>query len=436
MLLVTTRDEFVTKFNDFMAERAGGETYSSILASAGDAGYVNEPSTLSALILAIPIGYYIYIGFTYSSYIGGEVKEPGRNQPRIILATLAFAAAMYLVCLWRFYEIVGQDFVNSVVYLNNNTDDGSGLPVDPVLNLFAGIMTGSTILNVIMALSFFLWNFLLLFVIATVITRNLFAWSVDRILPDAVTKVDRRFHSPWVATLIVIVASEILLVLYVFTTFFQEVSNYIVLYSIAFWATSFAAILLPYRRPEIYQSAPEFVAARSAGCRCWSCSASATSCSSRWSSTRPSSCPRSAARRVPTRCCSSPASTSRAWCSTWPPGRSRSGAGSTSISPTGRSHRTDDADLLRQRRARFEPLLQEVPQRRQVLRQRRDRARRRHHRQGDRAVRRAGRRRGPRHVPRQAPGPDERGGGPVGRAARRRHGLLPASLQRRTRRRS
>jgi basic amino acid/polyamine antiporter, APA family len=259
VLLVTTKDEFVTKFNDFMAERAGGETYDSMLAAAEEAGYVSEPSTLSALILAIPIGYYIYIGFTYSSYIGGEVKEPGKNQPRIILATLAFAAAMYLVCLWRFYDIVGQDFINSVVYLNNNTDDGSGLPVDPVLNLFAGIMTGSTVLNVIMAVSFFLWNFLLLFVIATVITRNLFAWSVDRIMPDAVTKVDRRFHSPWVATLIVIVASEILLVLYVFTTFFQEVSNYIVLYSIAFWVASFAAILLPYRRPEIYNAAPDFV---------------------------------------------------------------------------------------------------------------------------------------------------------------------------------
>ena len=259
VLLVTTKDEFVSRFNSFMAERAGGETYEGILASAERAGYVSEPSTLSALVLAVPIGYYIYIGFTYSSYIGGEVKEPGRTQPRIIVATLAFAAAMYLVCLWRFYDIVGQDFVNSVVYLNNNTDDGSGLPVDPVLNLFAGIMTGSTILNVIMALSFFLWNFLLLFVIATVITRNLFAWSVDRVLPDAVTNVDRRFHSPWVATAIVIVASEILLVLYVFTDFFQQVSNYIVLYSIAFWVASFAAILLPYRRPEIYNAAPDFV---------------------------------------------------------------------------------------------------------------------------------------------------------------------------------
>lgn len=259
VLLVTSKAEFISNFNSFMDERAGGETYAGILAAAERAGYVHEPSTLSALILAVPIGYYIYIGFTYSSYIGGEVKEPGKTQPRIILATLAFAAAMYLVCLWRFYAIVDQDFINSVVYLNNNTDEGSGLPVDPVLNLFVGIMTGSTVLNVIMALSFFLWNFLLLFVIATIITRNLFAWSVDRILPDAVTNVDARFHSPWVATLIVIVVSEILLVLYVFTTFFQQVSNYIVLYSIAFWAASFAAILLPYRRPEIYNSAPDFV---------------------------------------------------------------------------------------------------------------------------------------------------------------------------------
>jgi APA family basic amino acid/polyamine antiporter len=259
VLLTTSKSEFIERFNSFMADRADGQTYDSILAAADKAGYVDKASTLSALILAIPIGYYIYIGFTYSAYIGGEVKEPGRTQPRIIVATLAFAAAMYLVCLWRFYEIVGQDFINSVVFLNDNTGKGSGLPLDPVLNLFTGVMTGNEILNVIMALSFFLWNFLLLFVIATVITRNLFAWSMDRVMPDAVTKVDRRFHSPWVATLIVIVGSEILLALYVFTTFFQQVSNYIVLYSIAFWVTSFAAIMLPYRRPEIYNSAPDFV---------------------------------------------------------------------------------------------------------------------------------------------------------------------------------
>jgi basic amino acid/polyamine antiporter, APA family len=265
VLLTTSHDEFVAKFNSFMATQADGQTYDSILASARDAGFVVEPSTLGAILLAIPIGYYIYIGFTYSSYIGGEVKEPARTQPRVIALTLAFAAAMYLICLWRFYEIVDKDFVNSVVYLDNETDGGSGLPVDPVLNLFTGIMTGSTVLNVLMALSFFLWHFLLLFVIAMICTRNLFAWSVDRVAPDALTKVDRRFHSPWVATLVIIAGAEVLLVLYVFTTIFENVSNYIVLFSIAFWIASFAAILLPYRRPEIFATAPDYVQRRIGG---------------------------------------------------------------------------------------------------------------------------------------------------------------------------
>ena len=265
VLLTTSHDEFVANFNSFMATQADGQTYDSILASARDAGFVVEPSTLGAILLAIPIGYYIYIGFTYSSYIGGEVKEPARTQPRVIALTLAFAAAMYLICLWRFYEIVDKDFVNSVVYLDNETDGGSGLPVDPVLNLFTGIMTGSTILNVLMALSFFLWHFLLLFVIAMICTRNLFAWSVDRVAPDALTKVDRRFHSPWVATLVIIACAEVLLVLYVFTTIFENVSNYIVLFSIAFWIASFAAILLPYRRPEIFATAPDYVQRRIGG---------------------------------------------------------------------------------------------------------------------------------------------------------------------------
>jgi APA family basic amino acid/polyamine antiporter len=265
VLLTTSHDEFVANFNSFMATQADGQTYDSILASASDAGFVVEPSTLAAILLAIPIGYYIYIGFTYSAYIGGEVKEPAKTQPRMIALTLAFAAAMYLICLWRFYDIVDKDFVNSVVYLDNNTDDGSGLPVSPVLNFFTGIMTGSTVLNVLMALSFFLWHFLLLFVIAMICTRNLFAWSVDRIAPDALTKVDSRFRTPWVATLVIIACAEILLALYVFTTIFQEVSNYIVLFSIAFWIASFAAILLPYRRPEIFATAPDYVQRRVGG---------------------------------------------------------------------------------------------------------------------------------------------------------------------------
>jgi amino acid transporter len=117
-------------------------------------------------------------------------------------------------------------------------------------------MTDSTFLNILMGVSFILWNAVLLFVIAMICTRNLFAWSFDRVIPSAVTKVEERTHAPWVATLVVVAVAEVLLAIYVFTTFFNQVSNYIVIFSVAFWMASWAAILMPYRRPEVFADAP------------------------------------------------------------------------------------------------------------------------------------------------------------------------------------
>jgi basic amino acid/polyamine antiporter, APA family len=256
VLFTTTREEFIGQFNSFMAKQADGQTYQGIIAAANDAGMSVGGASLYGALLALPLGYWIYIGFTYSSYIGGEVREPSRTQPRMLLATLGFAFLFYIVCFWRYYDVVGQEFTNSVVYLNNNTDDGSGIPVSPVMNFFAGIMTDSTLLNVLMGVSFILWNAVLLFVIAMICTRNLFAWSFDRIVPAAVTKVSPRTNAPWVSTLIVVAVAEVLLAIYVFTTFFNQVSNYIVIFSVAFWMASFAAILMPYRRPDIFAQAP------------------------------------------------------------------------------------------------------------------------------------------------------------------------------------
>lgn len=261
VLLTTSKAEFVANFNRFMAERGDGTTYQAILDKAANEGMSVGDATFWGALLALPLGYWIYIGFTYSAYIGGEVKQASKTQPRMILATLAFAFLVYLLAFWRYYEVVGQDFTNSVVYLG----DGSGIPVSPVLNFFVGLMTGSTVLNVIMGVSFILWNVLLLFVIAMICTRNLFAWSFDGVAPKQLATVSERTHAPWVAAILITAVSVVLLALYVFTSFFTIVVNYIVIFSIAFWMASFAAILLPYRRPDLYAQAPDAVKRKIAG---------------------------------------------------------------------------------------------------------------------------------------------------------------------------
>jgi basic amino acid/polyamine antiporter, APA family len=261
VLFTTSKEEFVANFNRFMAERGDGTTYQAILDKAANEGMSVGDATFWGALLALPLGYWIYIGFTYSAYIGGEVKQASKTQPRVILATLAFAFLVYLLAFWRYYDVVGQDFTNSVVYLG----DGSGIPVSPVLNFFVGLMTGSTVLNVIMGVSFILWNVLLLFVIAMICTRNLFAWSFDGVAPKQLATVSERTHAPWVAAILITAVSVVLLALYVFTSFFTIVVNYIVIFSVAFWMASFAAILLPYRRPDLFAQAPDSVKRKIAG---------------------------------------------------------------------------------------------------------------------------------------------------------------------------
>lgn len=261
VLLTTSKDEFVAKFNAFMAERADGQTYQGLIDQASSGGFTAGDATFVGALLALPVGYWIYIGFTYSAYIGGEVKQASKTQPRMIMATLAFAFLVYLVAFWRYYDVVGQDFTNSVVSLG----DDAGIPVAPVLNFFVGIMTGSTVLNVIMGISFILWNVLLLFVIAMICTRNIFAWSFDGVAPRRLATVSERTHAPWVAAILITVIAVVLLALYVFTSFFTIVVNYIVIFSVAFWMASFAAILLPYRRRDLFEQAPEAVKRKIAG---------------------------------------------------------------------------------------------------------------------------------------------------------------------------
>ena len=255
VLFTTSREEFIAKFNAFMAERADGQTYQGLIDQASSGGFSAGDATFLGAVLALPLGYWIYIGFTYSAYIGGEVKQASKTQPRMIFATLAFAFLVYMLAFWRYYDVVGQDFTNSVVFLG----DDAGIPVSPVLNFFVGIMTGSTVLNVLMGISFILWNVLLLFVIAMICTRNIFAWSFEGLAPRRLATVSERTHAPWVAAILISAIAVVLLALYIFTSFFTIVVNYIVIFSVAFWLASFAAILLPYRRRDLFAQAPEAV---------------------------------------------------------------------------------------------------------------------------------------------------------------------------------
>ena len=265
IFIFSSRAEFIQAFNSFMSSTGGmNNAYNGIIELARTNGWTEVPASFWQVILALPLGYWVYIGFTYSAYVGGEVKEPQKTQSYAILASLAFGFILYMAVMGAYYAVVGTQFNNAAAFLEYNTSVNP-LPVAGVLNFFASLLTSNTLLLVLMDISFFLWYYLLLFVMFTICVRNLFAWSFDQITPVWLTKVTQKTRSPWSATVAVGVIALILLWASIFTPLFDYVFNYIAIFSIAFWITSFAAILLPYRKPELFAAAPDIVRSKIAG---------------------------------------------------------------------------------------------------------------------------------------------------------------------------
>jgi len=255
---------FVTAFNDFMLKTSGTHNaYNDVLSKAAAAGWTSKRSSWSSYIIALPLAYWMFIGFTYSAYIGGEVKEPQKTQSRAVLASLVVGFIFYFVILAAYYHTVGTKFNDAAAFLQFNGH--SPLPVAGVLNFFVGVLTKNVVVNTLIGISFFLWHYLLLFVMFTIIVRNMFAWAFDRIMPSKLTSITHGTHAPWVAIVVASACIETLLALFAFTTLFSYVYNYIVIFSVAFWFTSFAAILLPYRRRDLFEAAPPAVRRRVLG---------------------------------------------------------------------------------------------------------------------------------------------------------------------------
>ena len=261
VFIMHDHNSFVSAFNAFMSKTTNTpDAYNSVIAQAKAAGYTQTSSPWYEYLIGLPLAYWMFIGFTYSAYIGGEVKEPQKTQSRAVLASLLVGFIFYFVIIGAYYRTVGTQFNDAAALLQFNGN--SPLPVAGVLNFFAGVLTTNSIVNTLIGLSFFLWHFLLLFVMFTIIVRNMFAWSFDQIFPAKLTTMTKKTLAPWAAIVVASVVIEILLALFTFTTLFSYVYNYIVIFSIAFWFTSFAAILLPYRRKGLFDAAPPSIRRR------------------------------------------------------------------------------------------------------------------------------------------------------------------------------
>ena len=84
-------------------------------------------------------------------------------------------------------------------------------------------------------------------------TRYIFAWSFDRVLPERISSVSERLHTPIIATLIAFVVATLGAVLIIF--FPQATPGVIVpIFTFGYILPALSGLLFPYLRKDLYEA--------------------------------------------------------------------------------------------------------------------------------------------------------------------------------------
>jgi basic amino acid/polyamine antiporter, APA family len=253
LLLIHGRGDFTSSVQRF------GGNYDKIIADAHKAGYEGGASfSFKNTILAMPLAFASFGYAIVTTYAGGEVRSARSRGTRAMLASLAISAVLVAILMALASRTFGNDFLGSATFLSNNGAKEYPFGSPSFFFFFVSMLTTSKFLIALISLSFIVAFIVALPATFLIATRNLFAWSFDRILPDKVSAVDERTHSPIIANVITLVVTLIYLALIVWgSSKFLEIFFTAGLAEIlTFFVVAIAAIAFPFSRKALYEGSP------------------------------------------------------------------------------------------------------------------------------------------------------------------------------------
>jgi len=220
-----------------------------------------EPITFALLGPAIGFALFNLIGYQYSAYLAGELKGNVKRTGYIsILGSLwLYTTVTWIVLVPLVFLKFGYTFLHAWAYLAFNAPSSAPLQ---------GVIPHSAILGLIALPKMWpLWLYVtvvadvLMFSLGPVyifmMSRIVFAWAMDRVIPSWFAKVSERTATP-VRIYVLTLLGGLIFFLMSFPPISLNLSSlayYSILLSALTWILpGFNAILMPYKRKELFEA--------------------------------------------------------------------------------------------------------------------------------------------------------------------------------------
>ncbi|HZW56004.1 MAG TPA: APC family permease [Nitrososphaerales archaeon] len=266
---------FASNYNTYAASIHSNMTYDQVISTGQSqfGAYNGVPPLFSyATLYAGALGLLGYLGFNSSAYFAGEVRQNKRNQIIAQLGGTILYAAFVTIMIAVEYFGEGPKFVNAIAGMwtgaayggyTNYPYLGTTPPLASGLSMF---WTSNPILIAMFTLSFGITAFVMDISIFFTFTRNLFAWSFDRVAPTAFATINPRTRTPIYAAAIITAVGIVYTYIASYTSFVADLFSYGTAGEfIVFAIVSIAAIIFPYRRRDLFDSSADSAAKKKIG---------------------------------------------------------------------------------------------------------------------------------------------------------------------------
>ena len=247
-------EAFQSAWDRFM----GAGSFASRIDLALQAGMEYSPNVAIMTLAGLIMGFWIYYGYYIPTFFAGEVKEAHRNLligawSALIITWLIFSAADLLL-----ERLVPLEWIAAEGYLYNNTDTFAM----PWITFYASILRPNVLVVGLITIG---WVYTLINLAQTYFfytSRIIFSWAFDRIIPSGIAYVHPRVGSPVVAVTLIAILAEIG-VLDAATRGILATQLHFVFFAVITQIVPVLAItLLPYLKPELFETAPRIVRAK------------------------------------------------------------------------------------------------------------------------------------------------------------------------------
>ena len=138
-------------------------------------------------LLFVSIGPYPVMQF-----VGGEIRRPRTSLLYGLVLAEAFSIAIWFGLTYMLDNVIGLPFVEAWAIQNG----GSGTPLSTVPTAFTTLLNPSSVLLWLIVVGLFIGNIGWSWLSLVFISRLFLAWSFDRVMPRALSKVSDTSANP------------------------------------------------------------------------------------------------------------------------------------------------------------------------------------------------------------------------------------------------